>query len=350
MIKKRNLDPSLIQWIMTQTGLGPGIGNIEYVAVEESSTSRFGTQLGAMGITNGNISALPSLALDKTTSYRNDIVLVTPGNYVETASLDWDKPYTHMQGIGNANWRHVSDGGGIEINTVTTGIAALVDITAAHCYMGGFQVSNDGADAGNLTPFRVKSQFFTGKQLSLWGHSVSEQAAVEAASSLTIGAGTGSEAYGNGCSFIDCSIGRAGGKTRTATVPTPSGVIYFSTSTQSGNTACAMEFVGCRIIGRAQTAAIPMVKMENAYSCDRYVMFKDTMFYNFWLNKLDNLDYAFWWDHETASGSGTVVLDNCSAFGIDKWHNQSYNHVFASMPITGTGGGVGLQAVGAGGA
>ena len=37
MIRKRNLDPSLVNWIMNETGLGPGIGEIHYVAAATSA-------------------------------------------------------------------------------------------------------------------------------------------------------------------------------------------------------------------------------------------------------------------------------------------------------------------------
>ena len=53
-IKKRNLDPALVQWIMTQTGLGVGIGEIHWVAPATSATSQYRAQLQNMGVEIGN--------------------------------------------------------------------------------------------------------------------------------------------------------------------------------------------------------------------------------------------------------------------------------------------------------
>ncbi len=82
MIKKRNLDPSLIQWIMATSGFGPMVGDIRYVAPDVSSTSQFRSQLYDMGVDDVETSI--ETALGKTTSYRNDVVLVAPGTYAET--------------------------------------------------------------------------------------------------------------------------------------------------------------------------------------------------------------------------------------------------------------------------
>lgn len=84
MIKKRNLDGALIQWIMTQTGLGPMVGDIRYVAPAVSSTSQFRSQLNDMGV--DNIETSIDTALGKTTDYRNDIVLIAPGTYAESVA------------------------------------------------------------------------------------------------------------------------------------------------------------------------------------------------------------------------------------------------------------------------
>lgn len=82
MIKKRNLDPSLIQWIMNETGFGPMVGDIRYVAPAESATSQFRTQLNDMGVNEVETSI--NTAIGKVTAYRNDVVLVAPGAYAES--------------------------------------------------------------------------------------------------------------------------------------------------------------------------------------------------------------------------------------------------------------------------
>ena len=82
MIKKRNLDPSLIQWIMATSGFGPMVGDIRYVAPDVSSTSQFRSQLYDMGV--DEVETVIETALDSSVGYRNDVILVAPGTYAET--------------------------------------------------------------------------------------------------------------------------------------------------------------------------------------------------------------------------------------------------------------------------
>lgn len=81
-ILKRGLDPSLIQWIQSQAGFGPMVGNIRYVAPDVSSTSQFRSQLYDMGVDEVETSI--ETALGSSENYRNDVVLVAPGTYAET--------------------------------------------------------------------------------------------------------------------------------------------------------------------------------------------------------------------------------------------------------------------------
>lgn len=96
MIKKRNLDPSLVQWVMGETGLGPIIGEIRYVAPAISSTSQFRAQLNSMGI--DDIDTSIDTAISKTVDYRNDVVLVAPGTYAE--SVADNLLHIHILGCG----------------------------------------------------------------------------------------------------------------------------------------------------------------------------------------------------------------------------------------------------------
>jgi len=99
MIKKRNLDPSLVNWIMNQTGIGPGIGEIFFVAPESSATSQYRTQLQSMGVERDNvIYTEPATAIAKTTDYRNDVVLIYPGAY--TTGIADDLTAIHLLGLG----------------------------------------------------------------------------------------------------------------------------------------------------------------------------------------------------------------------------------------------------------
>jgi hypothetical protein len=105
MIKKRNLDPSLIQWIMSQTGLGPGVGELQYMAPATSATSQYRTQLEAMGVSSGDIHATLAAAYAKTVDYRNDVILVAPAAYATTPATTWARSNTHMLGMSSSPCR-----------------------------------------------------------------------------------------------------------------------------------------------------------------------------------------------------------------------------------------------------
>ena len=76
MIKKRNLDPSLVQWIMTVTGLGPGIGELHWVAPVDSATSQYRAQLESWGVgIDHKIHTTVAGAFAKAVAYRNDVIL-----------------------------------------------------------------------------------------------------------------------------------------------------------------------------------------------------------------------------------------------------------------------------------
>ncbi len=343
-IKRRNLDNSLIQWIMNEAGLGPGIGEIKYVAPATSGTSQYRTQLETMGVESGDIYTLPSLAYAAMEANRSDVMLLSPGSYTETAKLSLSKARTHLLGTGNPGWRQ---GGGIFIRTETVGVDATVDIAAAGISMGGFTVSQEGADAANLTPLRISSTHFSAKKLDLWGFLVSDVAGIEAASCLEFAAGA---SYGWGSTFEDCSIGTTSGSTRTATGATTNGVIYFAVVNQSGSPAAYSEFHRCRILSRAQSTGTTMVKVNSTFGIDRQVVFDDCLFHNFWLNKTNTLTGCFYFDNVTG-GSGQIILKGANALvGVDEWVTQDSGHVVASMPITGTGGGIVIEATGVAGA
>jgi len=114
MIKKKNLDPSLIQWIQTQTGLDIGTGDLHFVAKATSSTNQYRAWLQTMGVElDYKIHTTIQAALDKTVGYRNDTVLVFPGTYAE--SLVKDLANVQVIGIGRAGTRPMA-----RINPVAT--------------------------------------------------------------------------------------------------------------------------------------------------------------------------------------------------------------------------------------
>lgn len=99
MIKKRNLDPSLVNWIMAQTGLGPGIGEVHYLCGED--TSYYSWLRDDMKIEPARIHHTLAKGEDALKANRNDCLIVMPDSYVQsTTALAWDKARTHLIGAG----------------------------------------------------------------------------------------------------------------------------------------------------------------------------------------------------------------------------------------------------------
>lgn len=311
-----------------------GVGDFKYVVAAKSTSDLYFQKLRNRGISSNDIFTLPSAAFDATTANQNDVVLVMPGTYTETETLTWSKAATHMFAIGNPLWRQ---GGKCRIQTTTIGVAATIDITASGVSMGGFNITQNGADAANLTALRISSTYFTGHQLDLRGHLSASVAGTEAASSLEFADGS---SYGFGSTFNNCNIGTGSGAVRTASGATTNGVINFAVDSQSGSPTAYAEFHGCNILSRAETAATAMIKVvDGRWNADRYAMFKDCFFFNFWMGNTDQLEGCFYFD-VTTRGSGTIVLIDCTSFGIDEWVTQDSGHVWSNMPVSSTQGGL----------
>jgi len=331
MIKRRNIDPSLMAWLMNYSGLGPGIGDVHYVVDVDSAY--YSWLRDDLKQEPSKIHFNISDGYNALMANRNDVLLVYPGTYTQTATLTWAKTMTHMFGVGNPLWR---TGWKILITNATTGVAATMDITASGVSMGGFAVGQQGAFSSCLTALRLTSTHFHGKQLEIFGHIASEVAAVATASSLELANGTLS---GYGSTFEDCSIGVGGGAARSvASAAATNGVINFA-GTSTG--AAYIEFHKCRILSRSSTAYPCMIKNTIITGIDRYALFKDCFFHNFSAGHGAILDVAI---HSLSPGSGssTFVLKDCMGSGITEWQAaDSPNWVHANMPIVGLGGGLG---------
>lgn len=332
MIKKYNLDPSLVQWIMTQTGLGPGFGDVRYLC--KKNTLYYSWLRDNMNVHPAKIHFDLPTAYNALTAARNDILLVLPGTYTLTSTLSWGKTMTHMFGIGNPLWR---TGWKTLITNATTGVSATMDITAAGVSMGGLAIGQQGAFTSCLTALRITSTHFYGKQLEIFGHLASEVVDLITSSSLEFANGTLS---GYGTTFEDCSIGVGGGDPRGAA----SGVINFK-GISTG--AAYIEFHKCRILSRSDATTPYFVLAATPNSIDRYALFKDCLFDNFSAGQAFPLASAFYMT-SASGGDSWFLLKDCMAAGLTEWQtmDRANEKVLANMPIVGTGGGLGLQPTG----
>jgi len=210
MIKQRNLDPSLVNWIMNITGLGPGIGKVFYVAPDASSSSQYRAWLQAMGIPESEMFLTTAEAFSATVSNRNDIILKAPGLETVTAELDWDKNRVHLIGLGGPQQKGYESGTGLTCSTID--VNTLIYNTGVNNQFHNITLMNQGADADNVSAFRnagygtrlIGDQFI--------GCAAATQMATALNCSLAIAA-NGYYFYAENCNFGSTDFGTLGADT-----------------------------------------------------------------------------------------------------------------------------------------
>jgi len=226
MIKKRNLDNSLIQWIMTQTSLGPGIGKIQYLMPTTSTTARYNTMMADNGIDAADCHATLAAAYAAITNDRNDIILTFPGLYTATATCDWAKDHAHLLGLGGPNILGRRGRPNVQLHTDTEAVDYTVHLTGDFCQFHNITISNGAsggsADDENLAAVGVAGYGNYFKTVAFRGINSAAQMAAAACSSLEIMAGSGELLFEN------CNIGSNGWGT--ARTNTTQGHLLFSYS------------------------------------------------------------------------------------------------------------------------
>jgi len=325
MIKKRNLDNSLIQWIMMQTGLGPGIGEVKYVAPATSSTSQYRTQLESNNVSSGDIFTTLALTEAALVAYRNDIALIMPGAYLETAELDWDKNNTHIMGLAGPNTMGDHSEPGVSIYTTGTGVVNTIHVTGPYSQFININIVNNGANAACLAAVYLDTYGTTWRSCGIMGNMNSTQNAVVAAASLYL------HTNAHYPFFDDCQIGSDVWGLRAAAL---SGQVYFSGSQPNGG-----KFRDCSFRSISDTATCAMVTTKGSGTpVGRGWIFDRCHFGNFSSvgpTAMNNVFYGYgagaWWP---------IVLKNCSSQGYDEWTDQDNNYLLADMPAVDTGGGI----------
>lgn len=329
MIKKRNLDPSLVQWIMTVTGLGPGIGEIKWVVPAKSATSNYRNQLESMGVDSTDMFTLPSLAYAATTAYRNDVVLVMPGAYAETAEIAWSKANTHLIGLGGPNVGGDYSEPNVAIYTVTANVASTITVTGQNCQFQNFVVENNKDDADNLTAFTVNKYGCYFRNVAFHGLMQDTQCSTAAAAALYI-AGDGMYPL-----LENCIIGQNVWSARTAA---NQGVLRFTGATRPNGGI----FRNCQFLSNGDVEEAAMVAMPATTSCGRGWYFDNCVFIHtdVLVGGGHNLDQVFY----TVGGQKDIVLlHHCSAYGIDAWADGAHETILSDMAVPAATGGLGIE-------
>uniref|UniRef100_A0A6H1ZJ86 Pectate lyase n=1 Tax=viral metagenome TaxID=1070528 RepID=A0A6H1ZJ86_9ZZZZ len=327
MIKLRNLDPSLKQWIMAQTNLGPCIGNLFYVCPADSSTSHYRDALEKMGVTEFYTSV--SAAYADTTAYRNDIVLVAPGAHVETASITWANANTHMIGLAGQNVGGDYSEPGAVVYTATSAVAEVINLTGPNCQFYGINFENNGASTSSVAAVKVNNYGAYFENCAFKGTMNSTQCGNANCGSLRI--------YSSGMYpvFNNCQIGQDVWGTRTTA---NSGVIVWD-GTGRPNGA---DFINCRILSVSEGTDCAMVRIASATASGRGIRFDNCIFSNFDSTggSSANLANAFYFATAATTQDWSITIHNCTAIGIAEWTTSDHSIVMGSMPAAATDGGL----------
>jgi len=88
------------------------------------------------------------------------------------------------------------------------------------------------------------------------------------------------------------------------------------------------EFRGCRFLSWSETAAHTLVKIAGGN--DRFTLFHDCLFYNFWTNHVSTLNEAF--DATITTTHDIIVTGNSALVGILEWEAGDIAGTWISAP------------------
>ena len=329
MIRKRNLDPSLISWIMTTTGLGPGIGDIFFVA--SASSNYYYWLRDDLGLDPGHLFTDLTVAYNTTTASRNDCILIAPGSYDIDTEIAWSKAFTHLIGFGGPN---CTQGDHYEPNvciyTDSTSVASIVTLTGAYCQFHNVQFWQYGNNAACLTAFTLDKYGAYFKNVGFKGVATAGVDDVAAAASLYI---TGNGFYPV---FEDCVIGQNEWDEREGA---NSGQLRFVGAAGAPSNG---TFRRCRFLSVSNTATCAMVAVPAVDYVGRGWLMDNCFFFNE-SGTQTNLNQVFYMNTAGSDNIPCFTLNNCAASGFDEWQDGDNASVVATMPIVGLGGGLGRE-------
>lgn len=325
MIKVRNIDPELKQWIMAQTSLGPCIGTLYYVAPGDSTTSYYRQALEAMGVTDFYSNVTNAYA--DTTANRNDIILVAPGAYDEGSSINWTKDNTHLIGLGGPNTASDYSEKNVVIYTDTSAIDYTIDLTGDHCQFINVGINNAGNSATNYAALHVNGYGNYFENVTLIGNLGSSQLSAEACASLYVGANA------HNCRWINCNIGEDCWGNRSAA---NSGQLRFSSASQPNGGI----FKNCYFRSCGVTATVAMVAIPSNGAVGRGWMFDNCSFHHTnTTSGATNCNQVFY-SNDVTGTSGYLLLKDCTARGYDCWQDDDNGKILINMPQWYSGGGL----------
>jgi len=309
---------------------GVGIGKAIYLAPVDSATSKYHGWLTANGVNAADIYTTLAGAYAACTDNRGDTIFAFPGTYTQTAKVTWAKNNTHLIGVGSLNQRIPATAGtyGNVYFPCVTAMTELFLITGHHCTFANF--STYLSTATGIADIRVQGRVNTLKNIFM----KSGQDATQIASAV-LGYGLycdgSSGNYCNALTVEGCHIGDPRNTTRTA-----GGMILMAGDGTNSGGHC-IEFKDCVIAGWTETAGVSAVYQSGAKPIDRYTLWQDCTFYNFYTNLGGILTAGVF--NDTVGGTHMNLLTGRTCqYGWNVWGNND-NYMFGQMPIPAVNGG-----------
>lgn len=319
---RKTVYESLVPWLMGVTGLGPGIGDIAFLVPVDSATSLYRTKLHEMGVPYPEMFASLANAYAAVSANRNDVILVLPGAYLETANCAWAKSQTHMVGLGGPNTNNDYTMAGTHIYTTTSAVAATITVTGNHCQFHNFSTSNVGAATSNLAAVALDGYNCSFKNVTMQGIMTSQQIGVITTASLIM------EANAHNSLFDSCVIGQNQWGSRTSA----GGHLLFSGATMgiANNT-----FRNTLFLSESSTAGVGMIHFDNVNNVDRMLLFDNCHFDNF------SPDYAVLCTSIITKAiqvlsSANIGFRNCSSNGYTSFCSAVQNVSGAAGSLVGS--------------
>jgi len=324
-IRKRDFKPYILQWLTNKLNLGLGIGDVYYVA---DSSGAFYQNLLDGGVPTNEIFSTLSEAEDACTTTQNDVVCMTPGAYLETAEIAWDKPHTHIVGFGGLNQLGDYSEPSVVVYSTTITVANILNITGQNCQFHDVNVQNAGANAACLSAVKLDKYGCYFKNVRIAGCMAATQAATALACSLWI---RGAGMYPI---FDNCVIGHDVWTTRSGA---NQGVILFNESNTQVNGGL---FRNCQLLSVCETATGAFVSVVGNNVLGRGWVFDNCIFNNYTTGT--KMNQAFYQSASNSIYDRAVLLKDCilNTKGCDAWQDSDYGNIYGNQPASASAGGL----------
>ena len=277
---------------------------------------------GNDGLTLDSAFATITAAEDECVANQHDTVFYIAGSssLSLTATLTWDKNYTHLIGICAPT--RVGQRARIFQGSAATGLSPLINITASGCIFKNLYVFQGVDDATSLINVQVTGgrNYFENVHFAGGGHATN---AVDGAASLKL---NGAEE----CTFVNCTVGVDTVAAATGTA----GLLFDGAGPRN-------IFENCNFTMYAGHAGAKFVEVADSAGFDRYIIFRDCLFIN------DATGYTMTEAFTIPAGMGSathrIILQDCSALGATDWDTNDRGIIYANMGTITAGGNAGLM-------